>query len=118
MTSSKAIVKAVIDDGAANELAESLSEEQPEHGIALVRQDQVYYTAGLARSALFEAGHIVQKVQDSAAALRMPREEDLPLDMRHVLTVIGEALDCVDVASEALSALCTDIRLRQADTEP
>src|SRR5215468_6398385 len=117
MTSSKAIVKAVINDGPAIEPGETLSEEQPEHGLALVRQDQVYYTAGLARSALFEAGQIVQTVQNNAAALRMPREEDLPLDMSHVLTVIGEALDCVDVASEALSALCTDIRLRQADSE-
>lgn len=116
MTSSKAIVQAVTDG--TTELTEAKTGICPEHGIARVRQDHVYYTAGLARSALYEAEQIAQSVQTSAATLRMPSADDAPLDMNHVLTVLGEALDCIDVASESLSALCTDIRLRQADEEP
>ena len=35
-----------------------------------------------------------------------------PLDMSSVLTVVTETLDCIDVASEQLSRLNVDIRMR------
>ncbi|HEX2319294.1 MAG TPA: hypothetical protein VHJ18_09970 [Streptosporangiaceae bacterium] len=55
-----------------------------------------------------------------ASAMRIPCDSNAisRLDMTHVLAVIGEALDCIDLASEALSALSTDIRLRQHDEGP
>ena len=117
MTSSKALIKAVTD-GTTTEPTDGKIGIRPEHGIARVRQDHVYYTAGLARSALYEAEQITQDVQHTAATLRMPSDTSVPLDMADVLAAVGEALDCIDVASESLSALCTDIRLRLADEEP
>ena len=35
-----------------------------------------------------------------------------PLDMSSVLTIVTETLDCIDVASEQLSRLNVDIRMR------
>jgi len=111
----------VVGDGTATGAADASPGLPRPHGITRARQDQVYYVTGLASSALYEADHLVKNIQDAACAYKATRDDSTPagpLDMTHVLAVIGEALDCIDLASEHLSALSTDIRLRQGDDGP
>ena len=121
MTSSKTIIKAVSDDGTATDTADASIGPRRPHGIIRAREDLVYYVTGFADSALYEAEQLVKTIRNTASALQFTHDGTNPtgpLDMTHVLAVLGEALDCIDLASEALSALSTDIRLRQADDEP
>jgi hypothetical protein len=120
MTSSKAMIKAFIEGTDADTTDASPGPRRP-HGIIRAREDQVYYVTGLASSALYEADHLVKMIQNTASALRITydgTEATGPLDMTYVLSVLGEALDCIDLASEALSALSNEIRCRQEDEEP
>ncbi len=119
MTSSKTITKAV-SDGTATDTADTGIGPYRPHGIIRAREDQVYYTTGLATSGLYEAERLIKNIQDMASAMRIPCDSNAisRLDMTHVLAVIAEALDCIDLASEALSALSIDIRLRQHDEGP
>jgi hypothetical protein len=120
MTSSKTIVKAVIDGTVTDTTDTSPGRERP-HGIIRVREDQVYYVTGLASAALWEADQLVKDIKDSASDLRVTRHDTNPadpLDMTHVLSVLGEALDCIDLASEVLSALSIDIRVHQHNEGP
>lgn len=119
MTSSKTIIKAVSDGTEADTTDTDIGPLRP-HGIIRAREDQVYYTTGLAGSALYEAEQLIRTIQNMASAMQIPCDSNATsrLDMTHVLAVIGEALDCIDLAGEALSALSTDIRLRQHDEGP
>jgi hypothetical protein len=119
MTSSKAIT--AVSDGIATDTADAGIGPCRPHGIIRAREDQVYYVTGLASSALYEAEQLVKDLRNTASALQFTHDGTKatgPLDMTHVLAIIGEALDCIDLASEALSALSTDIRLRQHDEGP
>jgi hypothetical protein len=120
MKSSTTTIKAV-DDGTTTDTADAGTGPRRPHGIIRAREDQVYYVTGFADSALYEAEQLVKTIRNTASALQFTHDGTNPtgpLDMTHVLAVLGEALDCIDLASEALSALSTDIRLRHADEEP
>jgi hypothetical protein len=119
MTSSKTMIKAV-SDGTDTDTSDTDTGPQRPHGIIRAREDQVYYTTGLVGSGLYEAEQLVRTIQNMASAMRIPCDSNAVsrLDMTHVLAVIGEALDCIDLAGEALSTLSTDIRLRQHDEGP
>ena|SRR5258707_4626347 len=120
MTSSTTKIKAVTD-GTTTDTTDASPRRERAHGIIRAREDQVYYVTGLAGSALFEAETLVKNMQSTASALRVTydgTEANGPLDMTHVLSVLGEVLDCIDLASEVLSALSIDIRLRQDDEGP
>jgi len=120
MTSSTTKIKAVTD-GTATDITDASPRRERAHGIIRAREDQVYYLTGLATAALWEADQLVKDIKNSASELRVTRHDSSqadPLDMTHVLSVLGEALDCIDLASEALSGLSTDIRLHQGDDGP
>jgi hypothetical protein len=119
MTRSSTTTIKAAGDGTPTGIADAQPGQRP-HGITRARQDQVYFVTGLASSALYEADHLVKNIQDAASAYKATRDGDKPggLDMTHILGVLGEALDCTDLASEHLSALSTDIRLHQGDDGP
>ena len=126
MTSSKAIIKAVSDgtgtgtDTDTDTTDADIGLRRP-HGIIRAREDQVYHVAGLADSALYEAQQLVKDLRNTASSLMFTHDGTNPtgpLDMTYVLDVVGEAMDCIDLAGEALSALSIDIRLRQDDEGP
>ena len=86
-----------------------------EHGITRVQEEQVYHVTGLAEAALYEAERLMNQLKTSA--MRRTSDYDgtngtTPMDMAQVSAVLSEALDCIDVASEQLSRLDLDIRIR------
>lgn len=114
MTSSTA-VQAVVN---GTDTAEDVSHVKREHGMLRVQEEQVYHSAGLAEAALYEAERLVAALTIAAIRRSTDRNGDKgtePIDMAHVASVIGESLDCIDIAAETLSRLSADIRSRQDD---
>jgi hypothetical protein len=108
-----------IVDKAATSGTDTITEAPPaerEHGIARVQEELVYYVTGLAESALYEAERLMYGLKNTA--MRRTSDHDgskgtEPIDMGHVVMVVSETLDCIDVAAEQLSRLCNDVRIRQ-----
>jgi hypothetical protein len=83
-------------------------------GLAHVWEQQVYHTASLGESALMEAEQLLRKIQQISSYTHR-RESAQPLDMDDVGSSLREALDCIDVAMEHLSALSVAIRSRMGE---
>lgn len=91
-----------------------------EHGIIRVQEEMVYHVAGLAEAALYQAQRLMYQLKTTA----MGRVNDYdgrhgtePIDLGHAVVVVSETLDCIDVAAEQLSQLCSYVRIRQ-DVQP
>lgn len=84
-------------------------------GLALVWEQQVYYTASLGESALLEAEQLLRKIQKISSYNYRREAAVQPLDMTEVGDNLREALDCIDVAMEHLSALSVSIRSRMGE---
>jgi hypothetical protein len=115
MTSSTIIDKAA--ESGTDPTTEIQAPER-EHGIARVCEEQVYHVTGLAESALYEAERLTYALKTSAMTRISDHDGSKgtePIDMQHVVQVVTETLNCIDVAAEHLSRLCGDIRLRQDD---
>lgn len=86
------------------------------HGITRACEQVVYHVASLAQSVLYEAEQLTSNLARTASARCLDHDGtkgSTPLDMAEVAAVLGEALDCIDVASEQLSRLSVDIRMRR-----
>jgi hypothetical protein len=86
-----------------------------EHGITRVQEQLVYHVASLAESVLYEAERLMADLAKTASQRNLDHDgskRTMPMDMGHVSVVVGETLDCIDVASEQLSRLNVDIRMR------
>jgi hypothetical protein len=86
-----------------------------EHGINRVQEQLVYHVSALSESVLREAQQLMSNL--NRTVLRRTTDYDgskgtAPVDMANVAAIIGETLDCIDVASEQLSRLNVDIRMR------
>ena len=85
------------------------------HGIHRVHEQLVYHVTSLAQSVLYEAERLMTDLNKTASQRTLDHDGthgSTPLDMSSVLTVVTETLDCIDVASEQLSRLNVDIRMR------
>jgi len=86
-----------------------------EHGITRVQEQLVYHVTSLAQSVLYEAERLMADLSKTASQRNLDNDGakgTAPMDMAHIATVLGETLDCIDVASEQLSRLNVDIRMR------
>jgi hypothetical protein len=86
-----------------------------EHGIHRVHEQLVYHVTSLAQSVLYEAERLMTDLNKTASKRTIDPDGTKGtslLDMSSVLTVVSETLDCIDVASEQLSRLNVDIRMR------
>lgn len=83
-------------------------------GMARIQKDQLFYLGGLAHAALTEAERLTDSVYNTG--LDRYGSDPKPLvDEDLVFDQIGEALECIEVASEQLAALSCAIRSRQDD---
>jgi hypothetical protein len=88
---------------------------QREHGMHRVQEQLVYHVATLAQSVLYEAEQLMADLSKTASQRNLDHDGNkgtAPVDMADVAAVLGETLDCIDVASEQLSRLNVDIRMR------
>jgi hypothetical protein len=86
-----------------------------EHGITRVQEQLVYHVTSLAESVLYEAERLMADLAKTASQRNFDHDGTkgtAPMDMTRVSAVLGEALDCIDVASEQLSRLNVDIQMR------
>ena len=86
-----------------------------EHGINRVQEQLVYHIATLAQSVLYEAERLMADLSKTASQRNLDRDGSKGtglMDMAYVAAVLGETLECIDVASEQLSRLNVDIRMR------
>lgn len=85
------------------------------HGIDRVHEQLVYHVATFAGSVLYEAERLLSDLSTTASKRRLDHEAGNgtePVHMDLVAATVTEALDCIDVASEQLSRLNVDIRMR------
>lgn len=86
-----------------------------EHGITRVQEQLVYHVATLAQSVLYEAERLMADLSKTASQRNLDHDGtkgSAPVDMARVAAILAETLDCIDVASEQLSRLNVDIRMR------
>jgi hypothetical protein len=91
------------------------SRAKREHGISRVQEQLVYHVTALAESVLYEAQRLMSDLSRTASHRNLDHDGSkgtAPVDMAQVAAIIGETLDCIDVASEQLSRLNVDIRMR------
>jgi hypothetical protein len=73
---------------------------KPEHGMARLRETEVYHLMGLVQSALFEAEQMVRDVHDRARDRWLDHENTKdPLDADEVSRTLSEAYQCTTMAS-------------------
>jgi hypothetical protein len=101
MTSSITPITAASSGGTTT--SESSSEgtpARPEHGIARLRETEVYHLMGLVQSALYEAEHMVREVHDKARDRWLDHENTKdPLNADEVSRTLSEAYQCATMAS-------------------
>jgi len=110
-------------DKAVSDGTDTIADAQPakrEHGIIRVQEELVYHVTGLAEAALYEAERLMYGLKTSA----MRRTTDYdgsngiePIDLAHVVKVVAETLDCIDVAAEHLARLNCDISTRREERQ-
>ena len=110
--SSTPTIKAVTNGTSTSDTSKA-NDRPPERisGLAYVWEQQVYHAVTLGESALMEAEQLLRKIQQMSAYTHR-RDATQPLDMTDVGTGLREALDCMDIAMEHLSALNVFIRTR------
>jgi hypothetical protein len=114
--SGTATIKAVTDGIAITTDTTSQADQESyrSRGLAHVWEQQIWYMTGLGESALTEARSLLSKIlQVTSYSHRSEATE--PLDVGAVAGQLREALDCLDIAIEHLSALNVAIRTRQDD---
>ncbi len=100
---------------AATDTTTDAEPTEREHGIGRAQEQLVYHVAALAEAVLYEAERLMHDVTRTASQRNLDHDGSKgtePVDMAHVAAIISEALDCIDVASEQLSRLNVDIRMR------
>jgi hypothetical protein len=85
---------------------------QREHGMDRLREDECYHLTALIESGLNEAVHLVRKVQSKAFSRTIDHDGGkgtAPLDHAEATKILGQALDCAQVATgylhQAVAAL-------------
>jgi hypothetical protein len=94
-------IQAASDGGTITESAEApASPARPERGIARVRDSEVYSLTVLVRSALYEAEHIIDQVNEKARDRYLDHEGTTePLNSDEISRLLGEAYQCATLAS-------------------
>lgn len=85
------------------------------HGIDRVQEQLIYHVATFAGSVLYEAERLMHDLSTTASQRSLDdsaTKRTEPVDMDLAAAIISETLECIDVASEQLSRLNVDIRMR------
>ena len=114
--SGTATIKSVTDGTTTTTDTTSQADLEPQRscGLTHVWELQIWYMTGLGESALTEAESLLRKIQH-VTSYSHRSEASEPLDIAAVAGQLREALDCLDIAIEHLSALNVAIRARQDD---
>ena len=90
-----------------------------EHGLARLREEQCYHLTALVRSALNQAEHLTNEVNDRAMDCYRDYSGDkgsIPLDPDYAFSRLTEARACAQVAVDYLYRATT--ALRDQDEQP
>jgi hypothetical protein len=117
MSSSTATINAVPDGDTAS--ASVLDNLPAFTGIIWARQKQVYHAVNMASDVLDEAQALLASLRRQAHPKTYPGrgEETVPLPLAEVSAVLNQILDCIDLGTEQLAALNTDLRNHLEDEE-
>jgi hypothetical protein len=100
MTNSITPITAASGGTSTSESSSEGTSATPEHGMARLRETEVYHLMGLVQSALFEAEQMVRKVHDKARDRWLDHDNSKdPLNADEVSRALSEAYQATTMAS-------------------